>query len=167
MSPEISSKSNHASSIPGVESGPVDAPNNEAPAQAGPLAEVNQRRGAGTEPEESSQCDGANAAPPKTNEVTSSADEQSAAGLLLEGHAAQKTESISAGGEPAVSTAKPSAVRHLLVTGDDLITVLGKTIELVRAQVSMLDRGLAQAERRSASNRRARTPGTVERTNGQ
>lgn len=117
MSNSSRSKSNHLRSIPGVECGPVDTPNNEAPAQAGPLAEINQRRVAGTEPEESSQCDGANAAPPKTNEVTSSAGEQPVAGLIVEGHAAQKTESISAGEEPAVLTAEklPTASKVVII----------------------------------------------------
>ncbi len=142
MSPNISSNSNHASSIPGVESGPVDAPNNEAPAQAGPLAEINQRRGAGTEPEESSQCGGANAAPPKTNEVTSSADEQSAAGLLVEGHAAQKTESISAGEEPVVLTAEklPTASK---------VVIIESTAKLSR-RASMIHATLVVAEQNKA-----------------
>ena len=137
------SKSNHGRSAPGVKSGSVEALNNEASAQASALAEINQCRGAETEQGESSQRDGANATRPVANEVPSSADEQSIAGLLVENLAAQETESPSLGEKPADLTAElPTAGRQVVKVGDPA--------EFTRPRVSRLTAILVVAEQNKA-----------------
>ena len=137
------SKSNHGRSAPGVKSGSVEALNNEASARASALAEVNQCRGAETEQGESSQREGANATRPVANEVPSSADEQSIAGLLVENLAAQETETPSRGEKPADLTAElPTAGRQVVKVGDPA--------EFTRPRVSRLTAILVVAEQNKA-----------------
>ena len=143
MSHSSHSKSNHGRSAPGVKSGSVEALNNEASAQASALAEINQCGGAETEQGESSQRDGANATRPVANEVPSSADEQSVAGLLVENLAAQETESPSLGEKPADLTAElPTAGRQVVKVGDPA--------EFTRPRVSKLTAILVVAEQNKA-----------------
>jgi len=132
MTKESLSTSHSARSIPGAESGSVEAPNNETSSHAGSPTEVDRCVASVNENEESlSPGEGSNATPSVAHEDAYSMDEQSVANPSE--IAVLETESISLGEMPADSAAVLTAEGRKIVTIEPAASVTRRRLSVGRA----------------------------------